>query len=140
MGFRNLEIDTTKNKVYEAPTDKEELKEMLTDETLSKKDTIPEDKELEEIVEQAIKEIEKGESVTDEKECCHKVRDTMNDLKEKLQKNYEINKEVEHKFSNLNKILLIMFLAGVAFGMSEEKWLPYASMIWEFGKDIITKG
>ena len=69
----------------------------------------------------------------DDKDCCTKVRDKQQDI-------YELLYDISHKLGSLSKILIIVFLAGTAFGMSDSKWMPYASMIWEFGKDIFFKG
>lgn len=34
----------------------------------------------------------------------------------------------------------LMFISGVVFGMSDEKWRPYASFLYEAGKEIFIKG
>lgn len=34
----------------------------------------------------------------------------------------------------------LMFLSGTVFGMSDEKWRPYAGYMWDIGKEILTRG
>ena len=121
MGFKEVKFD----KEIEITNNKNLIKTIESE--LSKDEIATAEKIADEIINE-----NKGVEVKED-DCCLKVRG-------KLQDNYEICKELDHKMTNLNKSFLVIFLAGTAFGMSDNKWLPYASIIWEFGKDILTKG
>ena len=120
------EIEKNKKLIEVEITDNKNLIKNIESE-LSKEEIATAEKIADEIINE-----NKGVEVKDN-DCCLKVRG-------KLQDNYEICKELDHKMANLNKTFIIIFLAGTAFGMSDSKWLPYASIIYEFGKDILTKG
>lgn len=126
-----------KNQSILKDENKEQFKENITKEYVEDIEISKEDEEINKIVDEALKEAitleNEGKEVNKhDNECCLKVRNKLQDI-------YEINKDQDHKLNSLNKVFFVVFLAGVAFGMSDAKWLPYASWLWEFGKDIIGK-
>lgn len=69
------------------------------------------------------------------------VKETLLDHREKLHDIKEMQHEQNKGFSQHNKVTYsLMFLSGVVFGMSDAKWLPYTTIIYEFGKEVLKIG
>lgn len=127
---------------------------------------IAEDKELNNIIEDALNEVQNGETkplsdlindleqeeykLTKEdafeiKKYLLDIKDVHIEAKNTLYKNMiEILKEthfIKKSQSANNKTTYgLMFAAGVAFGMSDAKWMPFAKGIYEFFSTVLGKG
>jgi len=107
------------------------------------------DKELDDIVQEAIDDILNSDEVDNLKSNKCEYRQELLDVKsiliEMKKQDYdtsiEILKETHYIKKNIaqhNKLTYgLMFLAGTAFGMADAKWMPYASLIYEFGKQVL---
>jgi hypothetical protein len=114
--------------------------------------------ELTNVVETAISELNETD-ITDRKielkknltaDCQVKeqildIKNTLVDLKKQdHDSGIEILKETHFIRKNLgqhNKFTYgVVLVTGVLLGMTDQKWLPYASWLYELGKEILTKG
>lgn len=112
------------------------------------------DEELNTIIDDAIDEVQNqtNEGFIVSKEDAYEIRKYLVDVKNlqieaknTLYNNLiEILKEthfIKKSQSNNNKTTYgLMFAAGVAFGMSDAKWMPFAKGIYEFFTTVLNKG
>ena len=78
------------------------------------------------------------------KDYLIRIKDIQIESKDTLYKSLiEILKEThfikKSQSTNNKTTYTLMFVAGVAFGMADTKWMPFASVIYEFGKSVLGK-
>jgi len=147
-------IKETKKEVlqpYEIPTEDEEHKDLSTilDEEIEKVKI--EELENSDVVNyDFIEETLKEEVIPLENEC--EVKNILVDIKEKIvdlrkqdhDSSIDILRETHYIKKNMalhNKTTYtLMFISGVAFGMADAKWMPYASLLYDGVKQILGKG
>lgn len=108
---------------------------------------------LEKIVEDAIKDVEKAEDLkpfsTENTLDCKELMLKMNQYTVDIHRNHiEHNNKMNSKQNKIlenltqhNKFTYgLVAVAGVLIGMSDHRWMPYASWLYELGKEIIGKG